>query len=264
MKYSCFPNNNAAQCRRGPLGIPFQTGPQGPQGYPGPSYLPGDPGPEGNVGPNGNDGIQGPQGIAGLNGAIIYRGTGEPTATEATMPGLALTVGSPIYIQENGNVWYYKGGGWILLNNIIGSAGIKGPDGPPGNVIYRYPTGNIANVYVIPVPIVGPDLGSGVVTSIPFGTQITGSVYIDFTMEIFITGISAPPATMYVRIQSPDATPITYMESRDITDTNRFYLSDGIYRTIDYDRLLFYWSNGLNSSIQNGMAMVKIYLMEES
>lgn len=260
LKYSCYPPSSL-QCYRGPKGIMYQTGPTGPTGYPGPSFGVGEQGPTGDNGIEGNEGLKGLTGLPGLHGAIIYRGTGEPTATEATMPQLGITAGASIYIQENGNIWYYKLG-WILVNNLIGHVGPKGADGPVGNVIYQYPTGNIAKIFTIPVPIVGPDLGSGVVTSIPFGTQISGSVYIDFTMEIFITGIITSPATMFVRIQSPDATPITYLESRDVTNTNRFYLSDGIYRNINYDRLLFYWSNGLGSTIQNGTAIIKIYLME--
>lgn len=260
IKYSCYPASSS-QCYRGPKGIMFQPGTTGPTGYQGPLVGSGEQGPTGEKGIDGNPGLVGLQGLPGLNGAIIYRGTGEPTADESTMPQLAITSGAPIYIQENGNIWYYKKG-WLLLNNLLGHKGPKGPMGPLGNVIYQYPTGNIAKTFVIPVPIVGPDLGSGITTSIPFGTQISGSVYIDFSMEIFITGIIMSPATMYVRIQSPDSIPITYMESRDVTNTNRFYLSDGIYRTINYDRLLFYWSNGLGTTIQNGMAIIKIYLME--
>lgn len=235
-------------------------GPKGPMGYRGPEGGVGETGLTGEDGPLGNTGAAGVDGPEGFNGSIIFRGTGVPTATEATMPELGNTSGAPIYIQENGNIWYYKGG-WKLLNNFIGCIGNKGPAGPVGDVIYQYPTGNIAEILTIPVPVTGPDLGSGILTSIPFGKQVTGSVFIDFTMELSITAITTSPASMFVRIQSPDATPITYLQARDVTTTNRFYLSDGIYRVIDYDRLLFYWSNGTGSTIENGLAIIKIYLM---
>lgn len=128
---SSYESSECIECPVGPKG---PTGPTGDAaigpGFTGPTGPTGKVGPQGERGPKGEQGEVGLVGPTGQSGSVILLGSGTPT-------GKLETNGTDMFINPNGDVWWYVNDGWSKMYNIKGPAGPAGIQGPPGLIINK-------------------------------------------------------------------------------------------------------------------------------